>query len=279
MRAAVLPCRETDVMMDWKAVGRKFWWSVRQRGVADTLRIGLRRLGPESAARRLAKSQVHPFDRKFGVNTSGLVDGTDLFTGHAHDAYSTAYWGVSPSRAREVLRRWRETLPPRSVEDYTFVDVGCGKGRMLLIASELPFREVIGVELHGVLAAEARKNAALWQDAGRAVAPIQVVHQDATEIVRPAGRCVFFLYNPFGPEVLLKLLAHLEREETGESGEMDFIYLMTEFDEEFAARPGYSVLWKAAIAQSEENEHQDDFADVIAGGAQPCCAYRRAPVS
>jgi hypothetical protein len=264
-------------MKKFYAILQKLCWSVRQRGVVDSLQAAWRRMGPASAARQLAKRQIHPFDLKFGVSTSGLVDGIDLFTGHAHDAYSTAYWGVSPSRAREVLRRWVETIPPHHVEDYTFIDVGCGKGRMLLIASELPFRQVIGVELNGELASIAARNVEIWRETHRALAPIQVLQQDATEIVRPAGKCVFYLYNPFGPEVLQKLLAHLEESHSTkpDSGELDFIYLMTEFDHVFTERDGYRVLWKADIAQSESNTFQDDSDDVIARGAQPCCAYRR----
>jgi SAM-dependent methyltransferase len=244
---------KTD-LMKLRAIVQKFCWSIRRRGLADTLTIGLRRLGPVSEMRRLAKSQTHPFDLKFGVNTSGLVDGIDLFTGHEHDAFNTAYWGVSPSRARELLRRWIETLPPARLDDYTFVDVGCGKGRMLLIASELPFRQVIGVELNGELASIAAKNAEVWKETHRAAAPIQVFHQDATKIARPMGNCLFFLYNPFGPEVLLKLLAHLEEDDLKDSGELDLIYLMTEFDQVFAEREGYRLLWKGNIAQAEENE-------------------------
>jgi len=264
-------------MKKLRAILQKFGWSIRRRGLADTLTIALRRLGPVSETRRLAKSQVHPFDLKFGVNTSGLVDGTELFTGHEHDAFNTAYWGVSPSRAREVLRRWIETLPPARVEDYTFVDVGCGKGRMLLLASELPFRQVIGVELNGELASIAATNAEVWRETHPAAASIQVFHQDAAKIARPAGNCLFFLYNPFGPEVLQKLLAHLEQDDSKESGEFDLIYLMAEFDQVFAQREGYRVLWKANIAQTEENEQQDDIVDVVANGAQPCSAYRWSP--
>jgi hypothetical protein len=36
-----------------------------------------------------------------------------------------------------------------SVDLCTFLDLGCGKGRALLVASELPFRDIMGVELFG----------------------------------------------------------------------------------------------------------------------------------
>jgi tRNA G46 methylase TrmB len=115
----------------------------------------------------------------------------NLLTGHAHDAFTTAYWGVLPSRAREVLRRWRETLPPQRLAEYTFIDVGCGKGRMLLIASELPFRKVVGIELNEDLESRAAKNAEAWRRMGKSRTSIEVLQQDATEMVRPEGHCLF----------------------------------------------------------------------------------------
>jgi SAM-dependent methyltransferase len=256
------------------AVVRKFYWSMQRRGLLDTLKVAFSKFRPMSETRREAKVQIHPFDLKHGVETSGLVDGVDLLTGHEHDAFNTAYWGVSPSRAREVLRRWAEMLPQGNLQDYSFIDVGCGKGRMLLLASELPFRQVIGVELNGVLASAAARNVDAWEKARKAVAPIQVLHQDATEVARPDGPCVFYLYNPFGAPVLQKLLDRLEADAVEEQGTTDFIYLMAEFDEVFAARKGYSELWKGHIAQDETSLLGDEVLDVVAQGSQACSFYR-----
>jgi SAM-dependent methyltransferase len=253
------------------AIARKFLWSVRRRGAGGTLKVVLGRLGPISKERSLAKQATHPFDLKYGVQTSGLLDGTDLLSGHAHDAYNTAYWGVSPSRAQEVLRRWETSLVGRKVEAYTFLDIGCGKGRMMLIASQLPFRETIGVELNPDLASAAAKNAAHWVASGLAQSPIRTLHQDATEIALPDGPCVVFLYNPFGAPVLTKLLAHLERHFVGRPGELDILYLAPECDHVFAERGGYDLLWKADIPQSDPDEPED----IVAPGPQPCSAYRR----
>ena len=257
------------------AVVRKFFWSLQRRGIIDTLNVALSKFRPMSEAHHLAKSQTHPFDLKHGVETSGLVDGVALLSGHEHDAFSTAYWGVSPSRARQVLRRWIEMPPKQDIRDCTFVDFGCGKGRMLLLASELPFHEVIGVELNGTLAAAAARNAEIWTEAGNAVAPIKVLQQDATELPRPAGPCLFYLYNPFGAPVLNKLLERLEKDALDQPGDSDFIYLMAEFDEVFDQRKGYSILWRGHVTQDEASDHQDDLEDVVAKGSQPCSFYRR----
>ena len=49
----------------------------------------------------------HPFDLEFGVRTSGLVAGRHLKSGHRHDRYATAYYGVAPSVFRALVARWR----------------------------------------------------------------------------------------------------------------------------------------------------------------------------
>src|SRR5260370_35354062 len=114
-------------------------WSLVQRGALGTLKIALGRLASKRKIKEeaLAKSATHPFDVEYGVETSGLIGGVRLFTGHKHDIYKAAYWGVAPSRARGVVRRWGATIPPGGrVEGYTLADVGCGEGRWGVLASE-----------------------------------------------------------------------------------------------------------------------------------------------
>jgi len=66
-----------------------------------------------------------------------------------------------------------------AMEEFTFVDVGAGMGRAVLLASEMPFKAVVGVELNATLTGIARRNAAVWRKAGRAHAPIRIVCGDA----------------------------------------------------------------------------------------------------
>src|SRR5208283_3490988 len=101
-------------------------------------------------------------DQMHGVDTSGLVPANHLLTGHPNDRHVTAYYGVAPSILRALIRRWRETVPPHPIHRYTFIDIGAGKGRGLLVASEFHFRKVVGIELNPALAAIARSNVAHW---------------------------------------------------------------------------------------------------------------------
>src|SRR3990172_4635695 len=113
------------------------------------------------------KDAVHPFDIAHGTSTGGYLSPREIVTGHQHDAQQYGYSAIAPSVFREITRRWRTTLgdPERGPNAYSFVDIGAGKGRALLLASELPFRKVIGVELSAELAAIAQDNAKRWSHA------------------------------------------------------------------------------------------------------------------
>src|SRR5882724_11277495 len=100
---------------------------------------------------------------------------------------NNGYSAVAPSVFREACRRWRATLPPSAarVAAYSFLDVGAGKGRALLLAAELPFRKVIGVELSEDLARVAQKNITIWKRLAHPRAKIRVMHEDAMEFRWP----------------------------------------------------------------------------------------------
>ena len=87
------------------------------------------------------------------------------------------------------------------------MDLGCGKGRALILASEHPFREVVGVELDGELAAVAARNAAIIARSSRG----RRSGSWPTPPILPAGDLVVFLYNPFGEELVARAIANVER--------------------------------------------------------------------
>src|ERR1700691_1972444 len=100
---------------------------------------------------------VHPFDERFGVDTSGLL--YELPSGHQHDLYNNGYFAVAPSVLHSVMQALRDRLQ-LDYRRFSFVDVGSGKGRALLLACDYPFREIMGIELSPELDRVARANIA-----------------------------------------------------------------------------------------------------------------------
>jgi predicted RNA methylase len=90
-----------------------------------------------------------------------------------------------------------------SYEDFVFIDFGAGKGRTLLIASLFGFKRIIGVEFARELVEIARENVK------RFVCRAEIMHADAAEYRVPDDNLVAYFYNPFGPEVLRRVLMGL----------------------------------------------------------------------
>lgn len=199
----------------------------------------------------------HPFDIAFGVRTSGLIAGRHLKSGHRHDRHATAYFGVAPSVFIEMMRRWRRTGPAAPIEETTFVDIGAGMGRAMLMAAQQPFRAVVGVELNPSLVRVARKNFTLWRKAGRAQAHIRMVCGDAAEFVFPHGPCVAFLFNPFGADVLKKVLRGMARSFAGRPRELDILYVNNEQESVLEAQAGFERLFLGQVKRSPRDSTAD----------------------
>ena len=156
-----------------------------------------------------------------------------------------------------MMVRWRQTKPIAPIDEFTFVDMGAGMGRAVLLASEYPFREAVGVELHPTLARIARRNAAIWREAGRALAPMRVVKGDAVEFRYPDGPCIAFLFNPFGAPVLRRLLTKLARGFSGRAGELDILYVNNEHEPVLEAQAGFSRVFKGEVRRSRADAIAD----------------------
>jgi SAM-dependent methyltransferase len=147
---------------------------------------------------------VHPFDRIHRTNASGFVSADRLPAHEPARVHAVFYAGSQPSVLREALR----ALPP--LGKCTFVDLGCGKGRPLLVASEFPFRDILGVELSPDLAKLAERNAAIIAGRFPERTPIRVAVGDASDFPIPSGDIVLFLYHPFGAELVAKVVQRIE---------------------------------------------------------------------
>jgi SAM-dependent methyltransferase len=151
------------------------------------------------------------FDTTRHVRTSGLVGRppASKIVGEIRDSHM--YGPVRVANAHAALR----DLPlggagGRDYSKYTFIDVGSGKGRVLFVAAEYPFRRVIGVEFSNALHDDALANLKRYKYRGRRCADIEPVHVDARDFEFPNDNLVIYLFNPFGPEVMERMLANLE---------------------------------------------------------------------
>jgi SAM-dependent methyltransferase len=147
------------------------------------------------------------FDASRRVKTAGdePLPAASQVTGEIRDSH--VYAPVRAANAHAALR----DLPVNDFSQYTFVDIGSGKGRMLFVAAEYPFRRVLGVEYAGDLHEQAKTNLERYNGRGRRCSSIESIHADAAEFAFPNDNLIVYLFNPFGPEVMGRMLENLER--------------------------------------------------------------------
>jgi SAM-dependent methyltransferase len=180
--------------MDFQLAAVKIFRRLRRAGLAATLREGM---GWLDRLRRGSKPDE--FDLKHGTDTGGQVPLWKLRISSANARFGAAYQTVDEQALVDAIGVLN--ADPRS---FTFIDLGCGKGRALLIAAKLGFTQIVGVEFASELAAIAKKNLATME-----VANAVVVEGDAAQYHFPTCNLVVYLFNPFSLEVMEKVVANM----------------------------------------------------------------------
>ena len=96
---------------------------------------------------------------------------------------------------------------PSDVSNYSFVDYGSGKGRVILMASRRKFREVIGVEFAESLHQLAEINISRFK--GNITSPVKSVLCRAEMFGIPDGPCILYFFNPFEAVVADKVVCRV----------------------------------------------------------------------
>jgi SAM-dependent methyltransferase len=158
------------------------------------------------------------FDRANGVDTQG-ADSLRALVTPVHDAVGRSrYEPVSVKHFHFALQQ-----VPAPLERWSFIDIGSGKGRAVLLATAQPFRRVVGVELDPALHAAAQQNLQRYRGPRRCE-QVELQCADATTVPLPAGDLVIFFYNSFGGALLRRFLDHLEASLRSEPRRLLFFY-------------------------------------------------------
>lgn len=102
------------------------------------------------------------FDAKYRVETQAPVRISDLETANPAAPFANRYEGTPIAAIHKIIRRLKVDRP-----QFTFIDLGSGKGRVLLIAAQYPFKSVIGIEFSETLHNIALSNIQRYCELGR----------------------------------------------------------------------------------------------------------------
>jgi precorrin-6B methylase 2 len=155
-------------------------------------------------------------ERLLGIDTYGPIPvNADTGVGGDAERYSpTNYF---------ILRRIFDHL--RLCGDDVFVDLGCGKGLVVLYAARRGCRKAIGIELSPELAETARENARCAD----AATPVEIVEGDAATCDLSEGT-VFYMFNPFGAATMQLMLRNLELSLLSNPRTIRIVYMCTPHD-------------------------------------------------
>jgi SAM-dependent methyltransferase len=178
--------------MEFRVTVTKVLEMLRRDGVAATARKAVRNLAPRNLV-------ADPFDVQRGTDTGGLIPIWKLGTESKNARFGVRYQASEEQELIDAVA-FANITPSDSV----FVDLGCGKGRVLVVASELGFGSVIGVEFAPALVEIAKANISHL-----ALTDVSVECRDASQYLFAGNNLVIYLYNPFSAEVMRGVVENL----------------------------------------------------------------------
>ena len=194
--------------VETKSAGVRAWIrdTFRARGPAGALRYyvvgGMELLRDLAPSRRRSRYGDIDYDFDHGVDTTWAT--IPLRTRVREWLSGGQYQPSDPALFHQILHSL-----PVAPDSFTFIDLGSGKGRALLMASDYPFRHIVGIELLDELDTVARQNITRYHGEQQKCFAIESHSGDAREFVFPHEPIVLYLFNPFPEFVLATVLANL----------------------------------------------------------------------
>ncbi|WP_107943510.1 class I SAM-dependent methyltransferase [Metasolibacillus fluoroglycofenilyticus] len=140
----------------------------------------------------------HDFEKLLRINTAGFQYGFPKLA-HYHRYEPTPYTGLE-----QLFENY--TLP----DNATFVDIGCGKGRVPIYIHYRFHIPVVGIEMDEKFFIEAQQNReAYLEKAQKKHVPITFFRMIAERYIVKKEDNVFFFFNPFSIDIFRKVVANI----------------------------------------------------------------------
>jgi hypothetical protein len=204
----------------WRESVRYFGWWRSLRELASATWSALLELLPSRSKARFGDLD---YDWEHSVDTtrSNVGVGSQLFTGiTARPYFATESWLFEQIMQALLI----------DFSQFTFIDLGCGKGRVLLMASEYPFKKIVGVEFIPELCHVAQKNIDGYTSDRQECRQIEAICIDARDFQFPAEPLVVYLFNPFSESTFAQILENLRRSIEQAPRPVYIAYRFTEFE-------------------------------------------------
>ena len=170
----------------------KIMKDINQKGLIDTVKI------------YLLKIDIRIFDYKYNVKTHKDLNINNLKFNSINKKEAFNYETVAIFSIKKILNNIDINI------NDIFIDFGCGKGRVLLIASQYKFKKIIGIEFSPELVDIARSNVSICKDYNSFnIDIIKIIESDVLDYKYNNNETVFYLYNPFSNIILDQLCGQI----------------------------------------------------------------------
>ncbi len=156
--------------------------------------------------RKFAELSRDGFDAAHGTDTAAVLVGRELGPAVTRGGHLVIHYETTSAAA---IRMPLDSLGA-GIAGCTFVDLGCGKGKPLLVAAAYPFRRLVGVDISPACVKVARRNVARFGPERIDPARVELRVGEAEEFEFPPEPLVVYLYNPFPGAVLERVVRNLE---------------------------------------------------------------------
>lgn len=164
-------------------------------------------LGIPSTAQRQYLQKKSALDRAFdggsGTDTGGIQRLHNLTINSSNARFGTSHIASDPIEFSVAIR-----LIDIPINDFTFIDLGSGKGRGLMLALDFPFKRVLGIEFAQELHDISCANVASLATTDHRASLIEPILGDASKFALPAEPLVLFLFHPFDSPIMKAVARH-----------------------------------------------------------------------
>lgn len=144
------------------------------------------------------------YEKKLGINTHSIVNLNSLTLAGENSEQNHHYQGASYFILFSIFNKL-----PEDIKNSNFVDYGCGKGRALFVAEQCGFTKLIGVDIAKELIDDANTNKLVYKKKNNQ-SEFHFLFNDATTFQIPENTSVFYFFNPFGKDIMQKVIQNIK---------------------------------------------------------------------
>ena len=169
-------------------------------------------------------------ERKYNINTIGADELKSLEDKGIDISHATMYMPVNYYVLGHVMK---EIV--KYPHNKTFLDIGSGKGRPMIVAAEYGFEQITGIDFSKELCKDAEININLYSKKNPA-ASFTIINNEAYYYDIPADITTIFLFNPFDEFIMSGVVVNIIKSQRKNPRTIRVIYVNPQYKNLFLER-------------------------------------------